>query len=83
MPDFDGFKVLEGNRGKTYHACPEKIPNDAPELKGRAVKISSFVDSNLMKSMITARSRTGTIDLLNRTPFEWFLKSQEYFKKDT
>ena len=36
-----------------------------------------------MSNVITGRSCTGTIHLLNKTPIEWFSKSQESFETAT
>ena len=56
MTDYTVFKVLEGNWGKNYHLCHEKITHDALELKGKTVRIPSFVDINFMSNAITGRS---------------------------
>ena len=37
---------------------------------------TTFVDANLMHNIITGRSCTGIIHLLNKTPIDWFSKRQ-------
>ena len=82
MPDYSGFKFLEENWGKTYHHFRKDIPHDVPEPRGKAVQKSSFY-VNLMSSVITGRSRTRIIHLLDKTPIERFSKSQSFVKKAT
>ena len=54
----------------------EQIPENAPEPKGKPVAHTKFFDANLMHCMLTGRSLTGTLDLLNKTPIDWYSKKQ-------
>ena len=47
-----------------------------PEPKGKPVLTTTFVDANLLHDVITGRSCTGIIHMLNKTPIEWFSKRQ-------
>ena len=38
--------------------------------------LSHFVDANLMHDLITGRSMTGILHLMNKTPIDWFSKKQ-------
>jgi hypothetical protein len=47
-----------------------------PTPLGKYVTLSHFVDANLMHDLITGRSMTGILHLLNKTPIDWFSKKQ-------
>ena len=47
-----------------------------PIPKGKPVLTTSFWDANLLHDIITGRSCTGIIHMLNKTPIEWFSKHQ-------
>eukprot|EP00957_Ditylum_brightwellii_P172921 13165345-Ditylum_brightwellii.AAC.1 len=64
------------NQGHIYHSCQEEIPEDMPEPCGKPVMTTTFVDANLLHDVITGRSCTGIIHLLNKTPVGWFYKRQ-------
>ena len=40
------------------------------------MQISSFVYANVMSNVVTQRSCTEILDLFNKTPIEYFSKSQ-------
>jgi hypothetical protein len=54
----------------------EELPTDMPEPKGHPVRISTYEDANLMHDLISGRSMTGILHLLNQTPIYWFSKKQ-------
>lgn len=47
-----------------------------PESKGKPVVTTTFVDADLGHCLVTGRSCTGVLHLLNKTPIEWFCKRQ-------
>jgi hypothetical protein len=59
-----------------YGEPKEIIPTDAPEPLGNYVTTTHYVDANLMHDLVTGRSVTGILHLLNKTPIEWFSKKQ-------
>ena len=59
-----------------YGEVHEEIPNDVPVPMGKEVTLTSYVDANLMHDVITGRSVTGVLHLINQTPIEWYSKSQ-------
>ena len=59
-----------------YKGACEIIPKDIPEPKGKSVLITSYCDSNLLHDMVTGKSVTGILHLLNKTPIHWFSKRQ-------
>ena len=54
----------------------EELPADMPVPKGHPVRISTYEDANLMHDLISGRSMTGILHLLNQTPIYWFSKKQ-------
>ena len=60
-----------------YGALAEDLPSDMPIPKGKAVRITTYEDANLMHCLLTGRSCTGVIHLLNQTPIYWFSKKQK------
>ena len=83
MPDYSQYKVEKVNWGSIYHPCGEEIPSDMPIPKGKPVLTTSFWDANLLHDIITGRSCTGIIHMLNKTPIEWFSKRQNSFETAT
>jgi len=76
-PDYSGLPNYEYDWSRTvYGAMSEMLPNDAPEPLGKRVTLSHFVDANLMHDLITGRSLTGILHLMNKTPIEWYSKKQ-------
>ena len=66
-----------------YGKPTEDIPYNAPEPKGKPVRTSTFKDANLMHCLVTGRSVTGILHLLNQTPIEWFSKRQSQVETAT
>eukprot|EP00957_Ditylum_brightwellii_P146264 11136653-Ditylum_brightwellii.AAC.1 len=83
MPDYSNYKVEKKNWGHIYHLCKEKIPEDIPEPCGKPVITTTFVDTNLLHDVIIERSYTGIINLLNKTPIDWFSKRQNIVETAT
>jgi hypothetical protein len=59
-----------------YVNVKEEIPPDLPIPKGKAIRTTTYLDANLMHDLVTGRSMSGIIHLLNQTPIQWFSKKQ-------
>ena len=59
-----------------YTGAKEEIPHDMPHPLGKPVKTTSYFDANLYHDLISGRSVTGILHLLNKTPIDWFSKLQ-------
>jgi hypothetical protein len=59
-----------------YEGAEELIPTDMPRLLGKEVQTTTFVDANLYHDLISGRSVTGILHLLNKTPINRFSKLQ-------
>jgi hypothetical protein len=53
----------------------EELPN-APEPLGKYVTLTHYVDANLFHDVLTGRSVTGILHLVNQTPADWYSKKQ-------
>jgi hypothetical protein len=59
-----------------YGDIHEELPPDMPSPKGKVVRITTYMDANLMHDLATGRSMSGILHLLNQTPIQWFAKKQ-------
>ena len=59
-----------------YGNVKEELPKDAPEPLGKYVTTTHYVDANLFHDVLTGRSVTGTLHLLNKTPIDYYSKKQ-------
>lgn len=77
MPDYSDLPVQEFDWSRTvYGEVTEEIPSDAPPPLGKKVRLTHFVDANLMHDLLTGKSVTGILHLLNQTPIDWYSKKQ-------
>ena len=60
----------------TYSNVKESVPKDIPTALGKEVVFTTFVDANLYHDLITGRSVTGILHLINQTPIDWYTKRQ-------
>ena len=47
-----------------------------PTPLGKHVTLTHFFDANLYHDILTGRSVTGILHLLNKTPIDWYAKKQ-------
>ena len=52
------------------------VPDDAPTPYGPRVTITTYVDVNLCHDVITGRSVTGVLHLLNQSIIDYYTKKQ-------
>ena len=76
-PDYSGLPDQEFDWAHSvYGEVSEDVPSDIPAPLGRLVTLTHYVDANLYHDMITGRSVTGILHLVNKTPIDWFSKKQ-------
>jgi hypothetical protein len=70
--------VFNGNADwkEFYGDVEEELPPNMPKPRGNPVIISSFVDANHAGNVVTRRSHTGIIILVQNAPIMWFSKKQ-------
>ena len=69
LPEYDWSTSVYGN-------LVEMVPMDAPEPLGQFVTLTHYVDANLMHDVVTGRSVTGILHLINKMPIDWYSKKQ-------
>ena len=76
-PDYSDLPVIEHEWARSvYGNVSEAIPTNVPEPLGKRVVQTTLVDANLMHNLVTGRSVTGVLHLMNQTPIDWFSKKQ-------
>jgi hypothetical protein len=76
-PDYSNLPDMEFDWAYTvYGRVTEQVPKDAPKPRGKSVVITSYWDANLYHDMITGRAVTGVLELLNKTPIDWYTRRQ-------
>jgi hypothetical protein len=60
-----------------YPDAGEEIPKDLPPEKGLKVKMTVYVDADDAYDLVTRRSITGVLVMLNNTLFRWKYKRQK------
>ena len=59
-----------------YGEVKDLIPGDWPTPLGDYLRLTHYVDANLIHNQITVRSVTGILHLVNKTPVDWYSKKQ-------
>jgi hypothetical protein len=54
-----------------YPDAEEDIPKDLPTLKGPKVRMTVYMDADHTHDLVTKRSITGILFMLNNTPVRW------------
>jgi hypothetical protein len=72
-PDYSNLPTLEYDWERSvYGNVTKDIFSNAPELLRKFVTLRHYVDANLYHCMLTGRSVTGVLHLLNQCPIGWF-----------
>jgi hypothetical protein len=82
-PNHSEHKVETQDWSVIYPDAEEEIPYDAIEKKGKAVRITVYVDADHAHDLVTRRSVTGILVFLNNTPFRWVSKRQKTVETST
>jgi hypothetical protein len=76
-PDYSDIPDFEFDWSKSVYGESNKIiPTDSPEPLGNVVTLTHYVDANLMHDVMTRKSVTGILHLVNKAPIEWYSKKQ-------
>ena len=77
IPDYSDLREQDFDwLNTTYGNVEELVPKDIPTPLGKEVILTTYVDANLYHDLITGRSVTGILHLINQTPIDWFTKRQ-------
>ena len=70
-PDYSNITINEYESETTiYGEVMELQPNDILPSLGKPVILTTYVDANLYHDMLTGRSLSGILHLVNKTPFD-------------
>jgi hypothetical protein len=77
-PDHSVYPVEDNsNCMEFYPYTGEEIPKDLPPEKGPRVRMTVYVDADHAHDLVTRRSITGILFMLNNTPIRWVSKRQK------
>jgi hypothetical protein len=83
-PDHSIYPVKDHTNWKDFFPDAEQeIPTDLPMSKGPKVRITVYVDADHAHDLVTRRSITGILMMLNNTPIRWVSKRQETLETST
>jgi hypothetical protein len=66
-----------------YPDAKEVIPNDLPMSKGPKVRMTVYVNADHAHDLVTRRSITGILMMLNNSPIRWVSKRQKTVETST
>jgi hypothetical protein len=66
-----------------YPNSGEEIPKELPPEKGPRVRMTVYVDADHAHALVTRRSITGILVMLNNTPIRWISKCQKTMETST
>jgi hypothetical protein len=76
-PDYSDLPNAEHNwDASVYGDVEEELPCKAPPPLGKQVILTHYVNANLYHNVLTGRSVTGILHLINGTPIDWYSKKQ-------
>ena len=77
MPDLEDLDFQEYDWSRTVYAdAYEEYPANLPVARGKPVQQLTYVDANLYHDMLSGKSVTALLHLLNQTPIDWYSKKQ-------
>jgi hypothetical protein len=83
-PDHSMYPVEDhSNWREFYPDASEEIPKDLPPEKGPRVRMTVYVDADYAHDLVTRRSITGILVMLNNTPIRWVSKRQKTVEAST
>jgi hypothetical protein len=84
-PNYEEIKFAGYEWNEMYPDAFEEMPYDAPKVKiekGR-VNITCYVDADHGHDLLTRRSVTGYLIVINKTPVKWYSKRQNTVETST
>ena len=76
-PDYSDIPDPDYNWAYSIYGDVQELrPSDAPVALGNRVTLTTYVDANLYHDMLTGRSVTGILHLVNKMPVHWYSKKQ-------
>jgi hypothetical protein len=82
-PTFGDKRFKDCDWSGNYPDAKEAIPDNCPEVRGKPVIMSCFVDADHAGCRETRRSHTGILIYINRAPILWYSKRQNTVEAST
>ena len=83
-PDHSKYEaVTYENWQEFYPDASEDIPPDMPTPRGKAARMTVYVDADHAHDQVTRRSVTGILLMVNNTPIRWVSKRQKTVETST
>jgi hypothetical protein len=83
-PDHSVYPVEDHPNWKDFYPdAEEEIPTDLHVSKGLKVWMTVYVDADCAHDLVTRRSITGILMMLNNTPIRWVSKRQKKVETST
>jgi hypothetical protein len=83
-PKYSVYPVEDhSNWMEFYPDASEEIPKHLPHGKGPWVRMTVYVDADHAHDLVTRRSITGILVMLNNTPIRWISKRQKTVETST
>jgi hypothetical protein len=83
-PDHSVYPVDDhSNWMELYPDAGEEIPKDLPAEKGPRVRMTIYVDADHAHDLVTRRTMTWILVMLNNTPIRWVSKRQKTLETST
>jgi hypothetical protein len=83
-PDHSAFHTPEHQNWKEFYpGAGEEKPHDMPTAKGKAARVTVYVDADHSRDQLTRRSVSGVILMVNNMPIRWICKRQQTVETST
>ena len=82
-PNYDDVEFVEHDWSEQYPDIPDDMPDDVPEALAGYARITVYVDASHACDLITRRSVTGILLIVNLTPAKWYSKRQNTVETST
>jgi hypothetical protein len=83
-PDHSVYPIEDHSNWMKFHPdASEEIPKDLPPEKGTTVRMTVYADAYHAHDIVTRRSITGILVMLNNTPIRWISKRQKTVETST
>ena len=82
-PTFAAMRFMKCDWSEFYPGAAEVIPPNVPEVRGKAVSMTCYVDADHAGCRVTRRSHTGILIYINRAPILWYSKRQNTVETST
>jgi hypothetical protein len=76
LPDYSMLEKVDYDWDYSVYTIDQESTESAVKSVYVPVITTTYVDANLMHCMVTGRSSTGILHLLNGTPIDWYSKRQ-------